>query len=148
MPFHAARALAGIGKPALPALMKALRGIEHRPRVEGGKDDANRSDLERSMAQPDTMSRLDATRVLGEFRDHKAEVVPVLLKALDDEVVRGNAAYALGRLKSDDPRVKAALIRARDRNDKFPKGSGESELLEIAADTRIMAAWALKQLPK
>ncbi len=149
MPFQAAQALAAIGKPALPALMKALRGIEHRPRVEAGKDDANRSDLERGLAQPDTMGRLDATRVLGEFRDHKAEVVPALLKALDDEVLRGNAAYALGRLKSDDPRVKAALIRARDRKDEVPEGAEHRELLEEAvAEARMMAAWALKQLPQ
>ena len=149
VPAYAAQALAAIGKPALPALLEALRVGKPRPPIEGEKEDANRSALERGLDEPGFMGRLEAAKALSEFRDDKAKVVPVLLKALNDDVIRGSAAYALGRLKPDDPKVKAALIRVRDQKDEIPKGArrGEAEE-EFYAESRIMAAWALRQLPK
>jgi HEAT repeat protein len=106
LPYTAGEALARIGKSGLPPLVQAVRGGV--PIAAG---------------------------FLGEFRDSKAEIVPVLMEALKDEFLQAGAAWGLGRLRPDDPQVKQALLRIRD-------GSSADGVAQI------MAAWALTQLPQ
>jgi hypothetical protein len=73
----------------------------------------------------------------------------VLLEALNDQWLCESAAMALGRLRPEEPRVKDALLRARDRKIRFAKDAETREIQEqCAASAQGMAAWALTQLPR
>ena len=147
IPFLAAHILARMGKAGLPALLQVVRA---RARGPGGNVNERKVPLsDPEFPPPETTGRAVALSVLGQFRDSKAEVVPVLLETLNDRWLASSAALALGRLRPDDPSVKDALLRARDRKITF---SGDTELRpayeELAQETRVMAAWALTQLPR
>ncbi len=135
-----------MGKAGLPALLKAVRGRQQR--AGGAVDERKAALADLGLPVPEAIGCIAALSVLGQFRESQAEVVPVLLDALDKPWLASNAASALGRLRPDDPRVKAALLRIRDgkitlsRNAEFRVAQHE-----MAQETRVMAAWALTQLP-
>jgi HEAT repeat protein len=116
--WAAARALAGIGKAAIPTLTKIV-------------------------AKPGpSVGRTAAALFLGSFRAEAALVVPALTRALDDPeaLVRVSAAAALGRLGKSAAPARAALTRATERR------GNEFELFDDME--RVLASWALTQLDR
>jgi hypothetical protein len=96
--LSAAHALARLGRPGLPALVRRSRQKEREGKVA-------------------------ATAALGHFRGHTDEVVPVLIAALEDDHTRVAAALALGRLRPASAKARQALQKAsKARGDRFDDG--------------------------
>jgi HEAT repeat protein len=114
--YNAACALVAIGKSGLDALMQTLQR-RRDPRV--------------------SMAVLFA---LGACKKEGATVVPLLVRALDDNdpAVRMQAAAALGRLKQAAAPARDALLRASQRIDRY----------DTFGASRTLACWALTQLTR
>jgi hypothetical protein len=126
LPFYAAEALAGIGKPGIAALIRRARLTGKGPIVQG---------------------RAEALMALGNCRDHATKVVPVLLEALDDEWVGGVAATSLGRLRPNSPRARQALKGARAALDRRARNEVADDLQRLTvAETKVAIIWALAQV--
>ena len=96
--LSAARALGGIGpdaKAAVPALIDAMR-------------------------ESDWKDRDGAAEALGDIAQRLHKTIPALVEAMgrdDDERVRGMAARALGRIRTDNTRAISALAAALEDPD-------------------------------
>lgn len=124
----ASEALAKIGKPAVPALVEALRDKDrHRARYAAralrhiGQDAADAIPaLSRSLEDPDTETRVYAVEALEKMIQQADEIIPVLQKATRDkrDDVRKAAEAAINKLQSShtdkagiEQRVKERLNR-------------------------------------
>ena len=79
--------LARIGKPAIPALVKALDDKE-------------------------VLTRHGAVLALGEMRESAGPAVPALIERLDDKIllIRSGAALALGKIRATNEEAVLALL--------------------------------------
>jgi HEAT repeat protein len=122
--YHAARALAGIGKPAVPKLLGAFNGRKN------------------------AAQRRAAAGALGLIGPDAAEGVPVLIQALQDAspLTRSEAALALGRIKPGAPEVAAALAEVMADQDYSVRARAAGALGECAKSSKEAVAALEKAL--
>jgi hypothetical protein len=136
-------ALSGIGMPAVPALLDALKNQD--PSVRSGAASAlgNIGDpqvipaLLDALKDQDGSVRSEAVNALGFIRD--PQVIPALLEALKDQdgSVRSGAASALGY--TGDPQVIPALLDALKDQDGSVR-SGAARSLGYIGDPQVIPA--------
>lgn len=137
---HVLTILAEIGKPAVPALVKALKNEKSSywaclVLAEIGPDAADAApglaELLASNAKPEV--RREATLALGKIGSAAAPAVPTLTKTIEDKdpAVCCGAAFALGCIGPKAKSAEAALAKCAD---------GDNRLLQT------VAAWALAKI--
>lgn len=166
---EAYRALVRIGKPAVPALIRALDDGNPRVHVRtveilgtiGQPVEVVVPALIKAMSDEDSKVRGDAAFTLSQFAQSTQSVAPALIRAMGDEsvYVRINAAYAL--VEIGEPAVPALKEALRDENADIRYGVADvlarigepaiPALIEILLDrfhkaAYSAAAWALKMM--
>ncbi|MBN1393718.1 MAG: HEAT repeat domain-containing protein [Pirellulales bacterium] len=137
---HVLTLLVEVGKPAVPALVKALESEKTAywsclALSEIGSDAASAvpalTELLQSAARPEV--RREAVLALGEIGPAAAAAVEALAKALDDKniVVRCGAAYALGRIGPAAESAEPALTEMAENADPMLKTSAAWALAKI-----------------
>lgn len=120
--ISAAQALAKIGKPAIPSLIKALSHKKNDVRISASEALNKIGTLPpkaiplilKSLRDKESEVRKNITEVLGKTGPLTTDVVPALIRAIgdSDSYVRASAAEALGKVGPEAPEVIPALMKA------------------------------------
>ncbi len=164
------RALAKMGRPAVPALIAKLHDRDYEARGNLAlalgeiRDPRGFDPLIQALGDPNRTLRWQAAEALGKFGDARA--IGALLGASNDadEYVRASAVEAVGRLargQNADARVVDALVRAlADKSDSVRRNAiaalgdcaSSAKVVEVLIaslkDQRGNERWALEALAK
>ncbi len=142
---RSAKLLGGMGKDAVPGLIKAFKEGKVTARIRAasalgmiGRDAASAADVliatltEKSSEATYSYVRRSAARALGKIGVRKGEVVPILIEMLKDRNVRAGASEALHLL---DPEANKAhmdiFIKALQRGDPWSRADAARALGRI-----------------
>lgn len=142
-------ALESTHSEALAGAILALGEVLYQPEVVVPK-------LVPFLAHPDTLVRTEASYTLGNYRTNSALAREALMEALDDshDVVRANAARALGRMGPDArPAVEPLLNALRGKSSHDPIVARAQEALSAIAPEVLrtnrseMEPWGATSVP-